>query len=263
VDPLSAFNATMPKDCGARRVASGLAYGGDPRQVLDLYAPRGTGPHPVIVYYHGGGWSSGHRQGYAFVARALAARGFVVAVPDYRLVPQVHYPEFVRDGAAAVRWLRAHVAQHGGDGERIVLTGHSAGAYIAAMLALDPQWLGEDRSAVRGFAGVAGPYDFLPLASPMTIAAFGNWPALRETQPTTHVAPGLPPALLLHGEADTLVKPRNSILLAELLTQAGNDARLKLYPGIGHVGIITTLAMPLRWRAPVLADIVQFARDVT
>ena len=262
IDLLTLFNTLMPKDPGSRRVASGIPYGDDPRQRLDLYAPRKPGPHPVIVFFYGGAWDSGHRQGYAFAARALAAKGFVVAVSDYRLVPQVRYPDFVRDGAAAVRRVRAHAGEYGGDGERILLAGHSAGAYIAAMLALDSEWLGDAHQAVRGLIGLAGPYDFLPLDDPASIAAFGDWPDLQATQPIAYARADSPPALLLHGEPDTRVKPRHSQALARTLEEAGADVRLTLYPALSHTMILTSLAMPLRRKAPVLADIAAFAREI-
>ena len=263
LDLLTLFNAMMPKDRDSRRVASGIPYGDDPRQSLDVYAPRKSGPHPMIVFFYGGAWDSGHRQGYAFAARALAAKGFVVAVPDYRLVPQIHYPDFVRDGAAAVLWMRAHASDHGGDGGHILLAGHSAGAYIAAMLALDPEWLGDAHAAVRGLVGLAGPYDFLPLDDPASIAAFGDWPDLEATQPIAYARPDSPPALLLHGEPDTRVKVRHSKALAAALAAAGSQVRLKLYPTLSHTMIVTSLAVPLRGKAPVLADIAAFAREVT
>ena len=263
LDLLTIFNTLMPKDRGSRRVATGISYGEDPRQSLDLYAPRKPGPHPVIVFFYGGAWDSGHRQGYAFAARALAAKGFVVAVPDYRLVPQVRYPDFVRDGAAAVRWMRVHAGDYGGDGERILLAGHSAGAYIAAMLALDPEWLGDAHRLVRGLVGLAGPYDFLPLDDVASIAAFGEWPDLEATQPVAYARADSPPALLLHGEPDTRVKPRHSRALAKALTAAGADVRLNLYPTLNHTMIVTALAMPLRRKAPVLADIAAFAREIS
>jgi acetyl esterase/lipase len=264
LDPLGSFNALMPKDWGSRRVAEGLAYGTGERLKLDVYAPRSAAgsPRPVIVFFYGGSWNSGRRQGYAFAARALAARGFVVIVPDYTLVPEARYPAFLSDCAAAVRWARRHAGGYGGDGERIVLTGHSAGAYNAAMLALDPKLLGEDRAAVRGFAGLAGPYDFLPLDDDSTIAAFGAWPRPAETQPIAYAAPGAPAALLLHGDADTRVKPRHSRKLSELLREAGGEVRLKLYPGVGHIGIVTLLAVPFRHQAPVLDDVAAFAHRV-
>ncbi len=265
LDPLGSFNLLMPKDRASARVAEGVAYGAVERLRLDVYAPRAasTGKRPVILFIYGGSWNSGRRQGYAFAARALAAQGFVVIVPDYRLVPEARYPEFLHDCAAALRWARRHAGAYGGDGERIVLTGHSAGAYNAAMLALDPRLLGPDRAAVRGFAGLAGPYDFLPLDDDSTLAAFGSWPRPAETQPISYASTGSPPILLLHGDGDTRVKPRNSRKLAGLLEAAGSDVRLKVYPGLGHVGILTALALPFRRQAPVLADVAGFARDVT
>jgi acetyl esterase/lipase len=265
LDPLGSFNALMPKDRSSARVAEAVAYGAGERLKLDLYAPRAADKdkRPIVIFFYGGSWNSGRRQGYAFAARALAARGFLVVIPDYRLAPEVRYPDFLRDCAESVHWVRRHAGEYGGDGERIVLAGHSAGAYNAAMLALDPGLLGPDRAAVRGFVGLAGPYDFLPLDDGATIAAFGAWPRPAETQPISHAAPGAPPALLLHGDADTRVKPRNSRKLAGLLQAAGSDVRLKLYPGLGHIGILTALAIPFRRQAPVLADVASFAGEMT
>jgi len=151
------FNALMPKDGGGVRLAHDAPFRAGKRQRLDIYAPRQTNamPMPVIVFFYGGSWNSGTKDGYGFVGDALAARGFLVAIPDYRLVSAVHHPVFLEDNVAAVRWVRQHAAELGGDPERIVLAGHSAGAYNAAMLALDPRWLGADRSAVKGLIGLA------------------------------------------------------------------------------------------------------------
>jgi acetyl esterase/lipase len=261
LDPLGSFNALMPKDRASKRVATDAAYGSGERLRLDVYAPGtpAARPRPVVVFFYGGSWNSGRRQGYAFAARALAAQGFVVMVPDYRLVPQARYPGFLHDRALAVRWARINAGRFGGDGERIVVAGHSAGAYNAAMLALDPALLGTDRAAVRGFAGLAGPYDFLPLDDASTIAAFGAWPRPAETQPVSHASAAASPVLLLHGDGDSRVEPRHSLELARLLRAAGRDVELKLYPALGHVGILTALAIPFRRRAPVLADLAAFA----
>lgn len=262
--PLTAFNTLVPKDGGTRLVARDLAYGDGPRRRLDIYAPRtGSGPRPVIVFFYGGSWNSGERSGYAFVGRALAARGFVTIIPDYRLVPEVTYPGFVEDGAAAVRWARANAKTYGGDGERIVVAGHSAGAYIAAMLAVDRRWLGTDRTAVRGLVGLAGPYDFAPFTVGASKAAFGTWPDAAETQPITHVDRSAPPALLLTGAEDTTVRPRNSQALAARLRAAGVAAEVKSYPDVGHIGILTAVARPFRGKAPVVRDVAAFAEQVT
>ncbi|MDT7934666.1 MAG: alpha/beta hydrolase [Sphingomonadaceae bacterium] len=259
------FNALVPKDSAARQVARGVAYGDGPRRKLDVYAPArpASGAMPTVVFFYGGSWNSGTRAGYAFAGRALSARGFVVIVPDYRLVPQVRYPAFIEDGAAAVRWAERHAGEYGGDPRRIVLVGHSAGAYIAAMLAVDERWLGADRAAVKGWAGLAGPYDFAPFTVPAAVAAFGAWPDPTDTQPITHAGPGDPPALLLTGAADDTVQPRNSDALGQKLRGAGVSAEVRRYPRLGHIGILTALAQPFRGRAPVLDDIAAFIARVT
>jgi len=263
--PLLMFNAVMPKDGGVRVAGRDLAYGADPRQKLDVYVPAGAGPglRPLIVFFYGGSWNSGVKNGYGFVGRALAARGFVVAIPDYRLVPQVRFPGFLEDNAAAVRWLRAHADRYGADPDRIVLAGHSAGAYNAAMLALDPQWLGPDRRAVRGLIGLAGPYDFLPLDGPVTRAAFGNAADAAATQPVNFARHDTPPALLATGDKDTTVLPRNSDELAARLAAAGVPVTRARYPGVGHAGLVTAIARPLRGKAAVLEAMAAFARQVT
>ncbi|WBH15004.1 alpha/beta hydrolase [Sphingomonas radiodurans] len=262
--PLGMFDTLVPKDRGTAKVASAVAYGSEPRQMLDVYAPHSDqiGGRPVIVFFYGGSWNSGTRSGYAFVGRALAAQGFLVVIPDYRLVPAVRYPAFIEDGAAAVRWAKAHVADFGGDPARIVLMGHSAGAYIAAMLAVDDRWLKEDRRAVRGFVGLAGPYDFAPFDVEASRAAFGAWPRPNETQPVIWAGAGDPPALLLVGADDTTVRPRNSEALGAKLRDGGVSVDLQSYSQTGHVGLLLALARPFRGRQPVLKDIVNFVRKV-
>lgn len=261
--PLKIFDTMVPKDNGSRQVAEAIPYGAGPRRTLDIYAPApatdAAGLRPVVIFFYGGSWADGTRTNYSFVGRAFAAKGFVTVVPDYRLVPEVRYPGFVEDGAAAVRWVERHAAHYGGDRSRIVLIGHSAGAYIAAMLALDEQWLGADRAAIRGFVGLAGPYDFAPFDVRASKDAFGKWPRPAETQPVTWASPGDPPSLLLVGDADQTVRPRNSVSLVRKLSDAGVLVRIIHYPNLGHVGIATSIARPFRGRAPVLSDAVRFA----
>lgn len=265
IDRLRTFNALVPKDRSSAQIATDIAYGDNLRQQLDIYAPVESPDvtKPVIVWFYGGSWNSGTRHGYDFAGRALAAQGYVVVVPDYRLVPEVRFPGFVKDGAAAVRWVRENIASYDGDPDRIVVMGHSAGAHLAAMLATDPQWLGEERGAIRGLVGLAGPYDFLPLDTSSTIEAFGQWPELEATQPITFVDESSPPALLLTGADDTTVKPRNSTSLAAHLTEAGVKAEVVQYEDIDHIDILIAMSRPLRSRAPVLEDAISFANEVT
>lgn len=255
---LNGLNTLAPGDGGVRQIVDGAAFGPDPRQTLEIWAPkRASGPLPVIVFFYGGSWNSGLRDGYGFAARALAARGFVVVVPDYRLVPQVRWPGFVEDGAAALKWVAANIAAHGGDPARIAVMGHSAGAHIALLLSLDRRWGVADQ--IRAAVGLAGPYDFLPFApGGAADAALGNAPDLNDTQPMHFARGDAPPLLLLHGSADTTVLPRNSQRLANAVTDLGGRADVKIYPEIGHIGILLGLSKPFRGKAPVLADASNF-----
>ena len=258
---LAAFNLLAPRDPAARP-GRDIAFGSDPRQKLDVYTPeRAANPAPVVVFFYGGSWSSGRRQDYAFVGRALAARGFVAVIADYRIYPQVRYPAFLEDGAAAVRWTRDHVAGYGGDPGRISLAGHSAGAYNAMMLALGPMFLpqaGVDRRTIRAVAGLSGPYDFLPLRAASTRNAFGEAPDLSDTQPINHAGPASPPAFLAHGAKDRLVYPRNAIKLGAVLERAGARAEVKVYADLSHVGAVLALSKLFRGKAPVLDDMTRF-----
>jgi acetyl esterase/lipase len=262
--PLAVFNALVPVDRGVGRVAEGVAYGPDPRQKLDVYRPEGAGGDlPVVVFSYGGAWNSGARGLYDFAGRAFAAAGFLTIIYDYRLVPAVRFPGFVEDTAAVIAWASRNAAQWGGDGERLFLAGHSAGAYNVAMAALDPRYLaahGLDPGIISGVAALAGPFDFLPLDGPATREAFGHWPDLPETQPVNWVSPASPPFLLITGADDRTVYPRNSERLSARLRENGMEARLIVIAGLGHTDVLTALARPLRWRAPVLAEITRFFR---
>ncbi len=252
---------------GDYRAETGIAYGDDPRQVLDVYRPAqdsapGAARPPLVVFFYGGTWTHGTRADYRFVGEALASRGAVVVIPDYRLSPQVRSPAFLQDSAAAVRWAADRAAALGADPDRIVPMGHSAGAYNAAMLALDPRWLeaaGVARRRIAAWIGMAGPYDFLPIDDPEAQVAFG-WPDTpRDSQPIVHAGPGAPRTLLLAADHDRVVDPdRNSAALAARLRAAGVDVTMHRYPRVGHVALVGSLARPLRWLAPAHADVVAF-----
>lgn len=263
---LAVFNALVPVDGGVDLVAEGEAYGPDPRQRLDVYRPRGAGgPYPILLFSYGGAWNSGERGLYDFAGRAFAAAGFLTIVFDYRLVPDHRFPVFVEDTAAAIAWARRHAEGYGGDGGGLFLAGHSAGAYNVAMAALDPRFLAVHGMTLRDIAGVAalaGPFDFLPLDGPATREAFGYWPDLPETQPVNWAERNAPPFLLITGDRDRTVYPRNSERLAARLKEKGVEARLVVLEGLGHADVLTSIARPLRWRAPVLDVVKEFFRDL-
>ena len=258
--PFRVLNA-LPSD-PARRLGQGLSYGADPRQTLDVYAPAAGGAgRPVLVFFYGGSWASGAKGDYAFAGRSLAADGFVTVVPDYRLVPQVRFPGFVEDGAAAAAYARAHAHEWGGDPDRVVLAGHSAGAYIAAMLALEPAFLqraGAPAGTVKAWAGLSGPYDFYPFDVKASQDAFGGYPDPAATQPITFAGPGDPPTFLAHGTKDTTVRPRNTERLAAKLKAGGVPVEEHLYEGLDHKDVVLALTRTFRGKAPVRADMVRF-----
>lgn len=241
-----------------------LAYGDGPRRRLDVYTPDPGGRAPVVVFVYGGAWQGGERGMYAFVGKALAAKGFQVMIPDYRVYPEVVYPEFLRDLAHAVRWARDNAANYGGDGQRLFLVGHSAGAYNAAMLALDARWLSEvgleHGRDLRAVACLSGPYDFLPLKDPVLMRIFGPEQARPMTQPIAYADGSGQPMLLGAGLRDTVVDPGNARRLAARITANGGEAELALYPRLDHRMTIGAFAGPLRFLAPVLKDTVGFLR---
>jgi acetyl esterase/lipase len=258
---LSVINAISPKELNSRRVAQGLVYGQHRRQRFDFYAPRRAGgPLPVVVFIYGGAWSDGERGAYSFAGRALAALGYLVAVPDYRLLPEVEYPTFLADCSAAFSAVVREAPAYGGDADIMALMGHSAGAYNAAMLALDPAYLQAtgDRWRLRALVGLSGPYDFYPFDSPITMRTFGAVAAPEATQPVNLASPSAPPAFLGHGLADSLVYPRNTEALAARLRQNGVAVEEKYYPGISHPMTLMPLGTLFRGRAPVLADVGRF-----
>jgi acetyl esterase/lipase len=238
-----------------------IVYAAGSRHTLDICRPKGAVAAPVVVFFYGGGWRSGRKGLYRYVGRALARRGYVAVVPDYRIYPEVRYPEFIEDAALAVRWVKDNVGRYGGDPQKIFVKGHSAGAHIAAMLAIDARWLqkvglspGRD---IAGLIGLAGPYDFTPLRDEILKVIFGG--ADRpETQPIFHVSPGAPPALLLTGSHDNVVEAGNSTRFADKLRAAGNAATVRIYRRRGHFVIVAALAPLLRMLVPVLRDVDAF-----
>ena len=258
------LNATVSTDSYRRTEA--LAYGSGPRQRLDVYQPAGNIRNaPVVVFFYGGSWSSGERGDYRFVGEALASRGIVAMVADYRLSPDVRYPAFVQDSASAVRWAADHAAEFGGDARRIFAMGHSAGAYNAAMVALDARWLaavGLAPARLAGWIGLAGPYDFLPIGDARTRVAF-DWPGTpADSQPLSHASRASPPALLLAPAVDSVVDPRRStVAMAAQLRASGVRVESELFAGVSHVTILASMAQVLRSRAPVLDRVAGFVQS--
>ncbi|MFM9853017.1 MAG: alpha/beta hydrolase [Sphingomonadaceae bacterium] len=262
---LDIINSLTPGDDGVAQVAQGQVFDPKTGLKLDVWASTQatSKPRPVLIFFYGGGWAHGERAHYGFAAKAFAAQGFVVVVPDYRKVPTVRFPAFNQDGAAAIKWTRDNIAKFGGDPGRLALSGHSAGAYIAMILTLDRHYLtdiGVDPKIVRATVGLSGPYDFLPLDSRRSIDAMKAWPKPIETQPIAFATKDAPPIMVVTGTADDTVKPRNAILLAQALGKLGTKPVFKAYENLGHEDVVMALSKPFRGKAPVLADSVAFLK---
>ena len=271
---IAAFAAAAPtrtlnalSAIGSRRVLADQGYGALPRQAFDLYAPAAAAARPgqgwpLVVFFYGGAWNRGERADYRFVGEALAARGMVAMVADYRLHPEVRYPDFLADCALAVAHALRQVTAWGADPSRVIVMGHSAGAYNAAMLALDERWLraaGQDRSRLAGWIGLAGPYDFLPIRTPEVQSVFHHPNVPLDSQPIRHAAGSVLPCLLAAPERDERIDAQRSTAgLAAALRTAGAAVTEKRYARVGHETLVGAFAWPLRGLAPVLDDVEAF-----
>ena len=253
------LNALTPS--GGYRSAEGVIYDPALHLYLDIYAPVQAANAPVVVFFYGGRWEEGSPRDFRFVGQALASRGFLTMIPDYRHYPAVKIPVFVDDAARAVRWTQDQVQRYGGDSKKIFLMGHSSGAHLAAMLALDPEFFaraGVEPARIKGMVGLAGPYDFLPLTDADLRDMFGPPEKFELSQPISYVDGANPPLLLLHGEDDETVRVKNTRNLAAAVERAGGPVETFIYPKMSHPWILATVAAPLRSQSDVLDRVTQF-----
>jgi acetyl esterase/lipase len=259
------FVANAPVPFGSFARLNDLAYGRDPRQHLDVYSPKHADHLPVVVFFYGGSWTVGRKAQYAFVGAALAGRGYVTVIPDYRLYPQVRFPLFDDDGAEAVAWVERHAREFGGDPARIVLMGHSAGAHTAALLALNDGYLeraGANPRSIVGLVGLSGPYALEP-DTPTLHAIFTSPDTVDDWQPVRFASSHSPPTLLLHGAADKVVYAAHTEKMRDALLSHGAQVETHLYPNRGHADTIASFTVVARWRTPALEQTVGFLNRIT
>jgi acetyl esterase/lipase len=258
--------ANVPAAFGDYRRHPNIAYGADSQHRLDVYVPDRASPEPrpLVVFWHGGRWRFGDKADYRFVGAALAELGYVAVLPNYRHYPNVKMPGFMDDAARAGEWAAAHAGEFGADASRLYLMGHSAGAHMAALVALDPRYFaaaGRPGPPITGVIGLSGPYDFLPLLEPDVQDMFGPPQNYPDSQPINFVRSGAPPMLLVHGLMDQTVRPKNSSNLAAALRARGVPVTLKLYPKVAHGDTVAALSLPARGRAPTITDVEAFVRQ--
>ncbi|MDB6098483.1 MAG: hypothetical protein JWN58_1186 [Gammaproteobacteria bacterium] len=260
---LGFFAANVPASFGSFERHADIAYGADPQQQLDVYVPEkpAGAPRPVVVFWHGGRWSFGDKAEYRFVGAALAESGYLAVVANYRHYPQVKMQGFMSDAARAALWAVAHAVEYGADAQRLYLMGHSAGAHMAVLLALNGTYFaaaGLPPPRIAGVAALSGPYNFLPLREHDVQDMFGPPQIYAQSQPVNFVRADAPPMLLVHGLDDATVWPENSRNLAAALSALGAPVSLKLYPHVSHGDTVAALTPLRRGRARTLADVRAF-----
>ncbi|HSF72094.1 MAG TPA: alpha/beta hydrolase [Methylotenera sp.] len=266
--PVKVLNSLVPEN--GYELVSAIAYGADSRQKLDIYLPKNPKTadvqnldilKKVIIFYYGGNWDSGERADYKFAAEALVSHGYIVVVPDYRVYPEVLFPALMVDPVSAAKWVKTHIKKYNGDANKVFLAGHSAGAHIAVMMAINSEYLAKESLQPIDFAGViglAGPYDFLPLTSDRLKTIFGPEDERWKSQPINFVDGKNPPLLLAVGMQDGTVWPRNSINLAIKIQENNGQVEVVKFANYGHVDMVAKLAKPLRGNGELLKPIAAF-----
>lgn len=266
--PIKVLNSLVPEN--GYSLISALAYGTNARQKLDIYLPKAADQSTkldsaklkkVIIFYYGGNWDSGERADYKFAAEALVSHGYIVVIPDYRVYPEVLFPALMADPVSAAKWVKTNIKKYNGDANKVFLAGHSAGAHIAAMMAINPEYLAEVSLKPNDFAGViglAGPYDFLPLKSERLKIIFGPEAQQWKSQPINFVDGKNPPLYLAVGMKDNTVWPRNTFNLAKKIKQNNGIAEVYEFASYGHVDMVSKLAKPLRGNGELLKSVITF-----
>jgi arylformamidase len=252
-------------------VSADRAYGADAKQRLDVYAPRDAKAAAIVVFVHGGEWTKGDKADVSYKPKFFNEHGIVFVSINYRLSPAARHPDHVNDVANAVRWVRDHATEFGGDPHKIVLMGHSAGCHLATLAALDPRFLAAVKLQPADLRGVVawsgGMYDL-----PDRVKGEGNYPkyirqafgekegALRDASPITHVGDAkMPPVLFVSIEKGN-ASHKAAERMAQAIRAAKGQADTRLLEGRTHFMANHLIGAPGDTTGELLLD---FIRKVT
>lgn len=262
---IALFAVNTPASFGDYKLVSDIEFGVH-EQKLDVYFPENidaASKAPVFIFIYGGRWREGQKEDYKFIGARFAQQGYITVIPDYRKYPSVKFPTFVNDNADAVAWVYKNIDQYGGDPNTLFLSGHSAGGLNAALLTADERYLKErniKRSAIKGFVGLAGPYDFEP-DEPDLKDMFGPPKNYPQMQVSTFIDGSEPPMLLLYGLKDDTVWYSNIEKLQNAIEAKNGTVMVKTYDNLDHIGIISALTWVYKDKYTVDDDILTFLEE--
>lgn len=251
---VSFLNTITPS--GSYKLARDVSYTEGARQALDIYAPDVPKANaPVVMFVHGGSWDEGDKKVYKFIGEAFASEGYITVIPNYRLYPEAVYPDFINDTAAAIAFTAKRFDRP------VIVIGHSAGAYNAMMVTVDPNYLKaqgrEVCTIIAGTVGLAGPYGAFPLTEEPYITIFPN-KHMGDDAPVQMKLGPTPPLFLPIGDKDTTVSDLHGRELAKKMTARGGKAEFKLYPGLNHTDMAKVLSKYFDDDSTLKADILGF-----
>lgn len=247
-------------------LTSNISYGPHALNKLDIYLPKqkNSTSKAVVIFFHGGCWGSClkfRKESYLFVGQALANKGHIVVIVNYRSYPQVRFHSLIRDAAKSVEWVKRNIKRYNGNPNSIFLMGHSAGAHMAATLAYDRRYLKKTTwKSIKGMIGLAGAYDFYPFDHDYQFKVFAPKSSYLDSQPIRFVTGKEAPSLLLYGDKDRVVKLKNIVNLSNLIRKKGGIVETHYYEKLGHVGIVASLSRPFQRSRPVLNNINNFIK---
>lgn len=270
--PAVAYVMTFPElfqtDIRIERDIPYVAERPDDRHRLDIYSPPDAESLPVVVFFYGGGWRSGDKRLFEHLGRAFAVRGIVAVTVNYRLTPAVSHPAHASDCAEAVGWVWRTIDHYGGDPRQLFLSGHSAGAHLAALISVDPTYLsasGMPTSWIRGVAMISGATD-LQSHSETTVftsreqieEAFGSTAEeLKTASPITHIRTDLHPFLVIVAEKDPPGLRSQGKRFADELREAGGEVLFISVKGRDHLSIVRRFGPSDDPTANAIADFVK------
>lgn len=257
--PVSFLNGITPSK--SYLLEKNVSYGSLGSQVMDIYQARAKKENsPIIVFIHGGSWDSGSKDIYKFFAEGFTSEGYDVAVPNYRLFPEIIFPDMLHDTAKAVAYLSNLFSNR-----KVVLIGHSAGGYNALMVSMNKHYLKEQGisvcSLISGVVSISSPTGVYELKKEPLVTIFPDRFKYNDA-PMAYVDNATPSLLVINGLADKVVDPQNAIILSEKVNKRGGQSVLKLYPDTNHTQAVQVMSRYFDDNISLKSDILNFIDEL-